>query len=416
MSRLGEQCRPSKTRGLVCRQTARDRAIWRKQLPPGCSGDKNMHNNSGQESPRHENASQLLRWHTGGEKELSWRQRIQSDFRLGMLTLFSVCACLIIMPFGVYRFWTGDYLIGFADLLIVVGFVCLMTYAWKTDKSALVGNITAVFASVATLTMLVFLELNHSWIFATLVANFLLATRRVAIIVSAVVILVVSYVLMRGAMPTLELATIISVSVLMSLFALIFASRVDSQHHKLSELAALDPLTGAANRRMLKVDMESGIDAARQGAASCTLAVMDLDHFKQVNDRHGHQTGDQVLMDFARIVQQSMRRTDRLYRYGGEEFVLLLPQTPAHSAGLALEKLLVSIRSRLKSPDGPVTVSIGVATLRAGEEAADLLNRADAALYQAKESGRDCLVLAPDADADPSETAREDCRRKSAPR
>lgn len=375
-----------------------------------------MHNNPEQDSPGPESVSQLLQSQADGQGRLNWRQRLQGDFRLAMVTLFSACACLIIMPFGLYRFWIGDYLIGFADLLIVCGFVCLMTYAWTTGKTGLAGNIAAVFASSATLAMLVFLELNHSWIFAALMANFLLATPRVGVLISTLVILVVSQILiLRGEMPPLELATVISVSILMSLFALIFASRVDSQHRQLSELASLDPLTGAANRRMLKVDMEKSIKAVRQGAEPCTLAVLDLDHFKQVNDRHGHQTGDQILMDFARIVQQSMRRTDRLYRYGGEEFVLLLPQTSADNAALALEKLLSSVREALKAPDRPVTVSIGAATLHTGEEAADLLNRADMALYQAKGDGRDCLVLAPHPVTDSRVPAQAECRRQSGP-
>ena len=375
-----------------------------------------MDNNSGQDSPGAESVTRLLQGDTGDDRRRDWRQRIQGDFRLAMVTLFSSCACIIIIPFGLYRFWIGDYLIGIADLLIVCGFVCLMVYAWRSDRSALVGNITATFASAATLAMLVFLELNHSWIFAALVANFLLATRRVAILVSALVILVVSKILvLRGEMAPLELATVISVSILMSLFALIFASRVDSQHRRLSELATLDPLTGAANRRMLKVDLESAIRAAAQGEEPCTLAVLDLDHFKQVNDQHGHQTGDQILMDFSRIVQQSMRRTDRLYRYGGEEFVLLLPQTSANNAERALEKLLANVRKQLKAPDRPVTVSVGVATLRIDEEAADLLNRADAALYKAKENGRDCLIQALHSEPEPSGPAHAECRRNPRP-
>ena len=321
-----------------------------------------------------------------------WVRRLRADFRLAMVTLFGVCACLVITPFALYRFLTGDFLIGIADLLIVVGFVSLMGYAWRTGRTALVGSITAVFASMAAVAMLFFLELNHSWIYSALVANFLLATRVVAIPVSALLI-VVTISLLWGTLPALELTTIVSVAVLMSMFALIFASRVDSQHHQLTELAMFDPLTGAGNRRLLNVDLVAMVSRCRNFREPCTLAVLDLDHFKQVNDDHGHEAGDQVLMDLARIVQQSTRRSDRFYRFGGEEFVLLMPETDADSAEVALENLLHNVREQLKGLAGPVTVSIGAACLAPGEEAADWLNRGDKALYQAKHSGRDCLVI-----------------------
>ncbi len=332
----------------------------------------------------------------GGRK---WVRRLRSDFRLAMITLFGVCACLVITPFALFRFSVGDYLIGFADLLIVAGFVSLMAYAWKTGKTALVGSITASFASMAAIAMLLFLELNHSWIFAALVANFLLATRVVAIGVSAALIAFVTHILW-GTVPSLELTTIISVAVLMSMFALIFASQVDSQHRQLTDLAMFDPLTGAGNRRMLKVDLAAMVGRSRHVCEAYTLAVLDLDHFKQVNDEHGHEAGDQVLMDLARIVQQYTRRSDRFYRFGGEEFVLLMPETDADKAKVALDKLLTSIREQLKGPAGPVTVSIGAAELRRGEEAVDWLGRADRALYEAKHRGRDCLVVDDDNQAE----------------
>lgn len=344
-----------------------------------------------------------------------WVRRLRADFRLAMLTLFGVCACLIITPFAFYRFWTGDYLIGMADLVIVAGFTSMMRYAWRTGYTGLVGSLTAVFASAAAMAMLFFLELNHSWIFAALVANFLLATRPVAIAVSAALVLGVSLILgLRGSVPALELATIVSVAVLMSLFALIFASRVDSQHRQLTELAMFDPLTGAGNRRMLKVDLAAVVSSAGRSGEPCALAVLDLDHFKQVNDEHGHEAGDQVLMDLARIVQQFTRRSDRFYRFGGEEFVLLLPETSGNKARTALDKLLCGIREQLKGPGGAITVSIGAASLLPGEDAADWLNRADGALYQAKHSGRDCLVIDDDSRAGKASGAGPERRRKGA--
>ena len=336
--------------------------------------------------------AQMLRSHLGKDGGDSWLRRMRADFRLAMVTLFCVSATLVVTPFAFYRFMAGEYPVAIADTLLVTIFVAVMGFVWKTGRSDVAGTFTAAFGSTATLALLVFLDLNHSWIFAALVANFLLTSRPVAIALSSLLILSVAVVL-QGAVPPLELATIVGVAILMSLFALIFASRVDSQHRQLTELAMYDPLTGAANRRMLQVDLATMVSQAGRSGESCALAVLDLDHFKQVNDDHGHEAGDQILMDLARIVQQSTRRSDLFYRFGGEEFVLLLPETSPDRARQAMDKLLRDIRAQLKGPSGPVTVSIGLASLMPGEEAADWLNRADRALYQAKDGGRDCLVV-----------------------
>ena len=208
----------------------------------------------------------------------------------------------------------------------------------------------------------------------------------------------------------LERLTFIAVAVLISLFALVFASRVDSQHRKLSELAAEDALTGAGNRRAMQAGLAAAVVAYRNFPESCGLAVMDLDHFKQVNDIHGHEAGDQALKDLARIARGNTRRGDRFYWYGGEEFVLVLD---ADRAGLEVEltKLQQAIRDELNGPGGPITVSIGAACLQAGEDRNDWLRRADAAMHRAKRAGRDRIKFV-DAQMDPTSEPPADRRAK----
>ncbi len=351
-----------------------------------------MRDNSENQAAKPDFVAQLLRSHAVEDGVADWRRRMRADFRLAMVTLFCVSATLVVTPFAFYRFMAGEYPVAIADTLLVTIFVAVMVFVWKTGRSDIAGTFTAAFGSTATLALLVFLDLNHSWIFTALVANFLLASRPVAIAFSSVLILLVGAAL-YGVVSPIELATIIGVAILMSLFALIFASRVDSQHRQLTALAMFDPLTGAGNRRMLKVDLEVTARQAAHSGEPCALAILDLDHFKQVNDDHGHEAGDQVLMDLARIVQQSTRRSDRFYRFGGEEFVLLLPDTPPERAEQAINKLLRDVRAQLKGPAGPVTVSVGLASLVPGEETTDWLARADRALYQAKDEGRDCLIM-----------------------
>jgi diguanylate cyclase (GGDEF)-like protein/PAS domain S-box-containing protein len=152
-------------------------------------------------------------------------------------------------------------------------------------------------------------------------------------------------------------------------------------------LARVDGLTGVANRRVWDEELPREVDRAKRSGQQFCVAILDLDHFKVFNDTHGHQAGDRLLKATASAWQAAIRATDRLVRYGGEEFALLLPNcSPDHALTLAN-------RLRAVMPDG-VTVSIGVAAWDGEEPPEALLARADAALYMAKASGRDRCVTA----------------------
>jgi diguanylate cyclase len=155
-----------------------------------------------------------------------------------------------------------------------------------------------------------------------------------------------------------------------------------------------DPLTGAQNRRGLNVILEQEIARAARGGVPLTVAMLDLDHFKRVNDDHGHAAGDQMLVHFANLIRSVMRKSDSLVRYGGEEFTLILPETDVRGAGFVLGRLQ-QLMSRTPLPyDGKrlnTTFSAGLATLRGMETPGQLLRRADDALYRAKNSGRNLI-------------------------
>ncbi len=163
----------------------------------------------------------------------------------------------------------------------------------------------------------------------------------------------------------------------------------------ISQLATRDDLTGLANRRhMLDLMNKERQRSMRSGAPFC-LALVDLDHFKRINDRHGHAAGDDVLRAFAREASATIRASDALARWGGEEFVLMLPDTRAALARQGLERLRQRCASGLTAGAAGerVTVSIGVAEHRAGETVEQTLERADRALYEAKAQGRDRVVV-----------------------
>ncbi len=158
-----------------------------------------------------------------------------------------------------------------------------------------------------------------------------------------------------------------------------------------------DPLTGARNRSGLLADLREQQALVRRGVQGCSLAMVDIDRFKQVNDEHGHTTGDAVLKSTVQCLFRELRPYDHLYRYGGEEFLVVLPQaSPAEAlaAGERLRGALAAMDRDVADGELPhVTVSIGIAPLDPEQPVEESIDRADKALYRAKAAGRDRVQL-----------------------
>jgi diguanylate cyclase (GGDEF)-like protein len=168
-------------------------------------------------------------------------------------------------------------------------------------------------------------------------------------------------------------------------------------YKRIEELAELDELTGSFNRRCIMRMLEDEIARAHRNKTPCSVALIDLDWFKRINDAHGHPTGDEVLRTFAITTFANIRTIDRFGRYGGEEFLLLLPGTGNEAAAHSLDRLRAIIAEldwSALSAGMTVTISAGVATLVPDETPDALLARADCALYAAKERGRNRIARA----------------------
>jgi len=173
--------------------------------------------------------------------------------------------------------------------------------------------------------------------------------------------------------------------------------KLKEAYRRIEELAELDELTGSFNRRCIMRMLEEEIGRARRAGSPCSIALIDLDWFKRINDAHGHPTGDEVLRTFAITVFANIRGIDRFGRYGGEEFLLVLPDTPQESAARTLDRLRAIIAEldwSAFSPGMRVTISAGLATLREGETSDSFLTRADGALYASKARGRNRVTSA----------------------
>ncbi|MER7007418.1 sensor domain-containing diguanylate cyclase, partial [Dactylosporangium sp. NPDC000555] len=176
-------------------------------------------------------------------------------------------------------------------------------------------------------------------------------------------------------------------------------------HEEAQRLSLTDPLTGLSNYRYLRESLRREVERASRFGRALAVLVLDLDHFKDVNDTHGHAAGDAVLAEFARRLRAEIREVDFAFRQGGEEFVVLLPETDAGGAAVLAERLGAAVRRTpvlaVSSTAGqpprriPVTVSIGIAVFpHHGTTGPAVLEAADDALYAAKAGGRDTYRLA----------------------
>jgi diguanylate cyclase (GGDEF)-like protein len=178
------------------------------------------------------------------------------------------------------------------------------------------------------------------------------------------------------------------------LSALLYPLRNTLLYQQALRTAIMDPVTGVKNRAAMDSAVKREIDLAKRQEAPLSFILLDIDHFKRVNDQFGHLYGDQALHAVATCVEQTIRESDMLFRYGGEEFLVLLSGTCIEGAELLAERIRIAVEELRPKLEGDIrmTVSLGVVTLREGENSAAVLARADDALYQAKEAGRNRVV------------------------
>lgn len=192
------------------------------------------------------------------------------------------------------------------------------------------------------------------------------------------------------------LIAMVTISIWFSLFIWLDSTQsvniIEQKNIALSELALVDNLTNLSNRHYFDHDLEFLIATTNRYKSKLTLLMIDLDRFKLVNDTFGHIVGDNVLKQTAFILKNSVRATDRVYRWGGEEFIVITPETNNSQATLVAEKICQNFREAHFDDIGSITVSIGLASYDPDETIEDWIKRADLALYQAKQTGRDKWV------------------------
>ena len=199
--------------------------------------------------------------------------------------------------------------------------------------------------------------------------------------------------LAHSTMREIELRTLVRASASTNLQLVEQIKRVNELNHQLELLSTTDPLTGVKNRRAFEISLTQELAVVKRRSTALSLIVVDADHFKKINDTHGHAAGDVALQSIASLLTKSARDIDIVARIGGEEFAIILPDSEACSALKVAERMRLAIQNDAW-PFMPLTVSIGTATLLNQEDAGNLLRRADKAMYLAKANGRNRVVQA----------------------
>ena len=178
------------------------------------------------------------------------------------------------------------------------------------------------------------------------------------------------------------------------LSSLIYPLRNSMNYKKAIESAFTDPLTGAQNRAAMNMALTREVELAKRQGTGLSVIMFDADHFKKINDTHGHSHGDEVLKALSHIAQDTIRQSDVLYRYGGEEFLVILSQTDVAGAAHLADRMRehVAALDTINGKKSSVTISLGVTTMNEKDSCQTLFDRADKALYQAKSAGRNKTV------------------------
>jgi diguanylate cyclase (GGDEF)-like protein len=323
----------------------------------------------------------------------AWRFIVRSESHRNSVETYlplilSAAGSLGVLPFAILRYMQGAWAAAVMDTLIVVGFSAFGAYVYRTQRVRVASVAIALICSAGVVaTVYVMGPQQIYWAFPALIGIFYLLRPREAVVLAIVTLLALIPALLPAA-DSQETTTVVVTFIVTSMIAFAFSLITNRQREQLLVLATKDPLTGAGNRRGLDAKLAEVVNSFKRTGTRSSLVLLDLDHFKNVNDIYGHAVGDQILKRVTEIINLRIRVTDSLYRIGGEEFIVILEGADLHKAVHLAEQLRTLVDANELVPDHAVTISLGVAELKDGESANDWLHRADEALYRAKDAGR----------------------------
>jgi diguanylate cyclase (GGDEF)-like protein len=309
-----------------------------------------------------------------------------------MLLVLSIMSAILISPFVYLRYIDNDFIVATVDALIILMLLIFFTFVYKTRQVDKAKLLLAIFLAVSiTLLVIIRGQPHLYWLYPAIIAFYYILSEKLAGIICLVAITIISIQIFPD-IGIIDFFTIIMSLLLTSVFSYMIFSNYRKTNEQLTLLATIDPLTLSGNRRALDDKLSDILADQKRQASKISLLLFDLDLFKQVNDRYGHAVGDQVLIEVTDLIKDHTRALDTLFRYGGEEFIVVPLKVELADALIVAEKLRILVEQNNFVNDIPITISFGVAEYRIGETAETWIHRADSALYLAKDAGRNKVV------------------------
>ena len=317
------------------------------------------------------------------------------DYRARATRGVALAALALLLPFTLYALFRGLYVIVAGGTFIIA---LLVVNTWlvargRDHQPATLFGLVPGGTLFMALAFRVDADIASVWCFPSILACYCMLSGGRARLANAT-ILVVAVPAMWLTMSVVEAARLTASLVAVSLFASILVREIDAQQRKLRFRLDHDPLTGLLNRTSLKDRLQGAIDVFRRTLEPAALLTIDLDHFKHINDRFGHDTGDRVLCEVATLLRQGIGEGGAVFRTGGEEFLILLWAPGSGGAHSRAETLRAAVERSAILHGQVVTTSIGVATLRVSDDRESWTRRSDERLYAAKGAGRNRVVSA----------------------
>jgi diguanylate cyclase len=310
-----------------------------------------------------------------------------------MILMVSAISVVALLPFAIMRTIVGDFGVAAVDSIGFLITLALFIYVYRTREVEFAGLCLSLLA-IGGMVINIYLKGVGEiyFLYPTMVASYFLAKPAYALglsVVALVVLLPVTLVQLDG----LTFAKIYLSVLGCVLFTYAFASQRNEQRDQLLLSSTKDSLTGAGNRRAMDRRLADALRRFERTASPMSLIILDLDKFKQINDTAGHAVGDELLVRVTSILQSRIRVTDDLFRYGGDEFIVLADTADLATGAQLAEDLRALVEADLSISGWQLSISLGVAAYTQGETREAWLKRADEALLESKRLGRNQVVV-----------------------
>ena len=314
-----------------------------------------------------------------------------ADFRVRTTLWVAIAGVLSLAPLSINNMFQGHIVVGLGVTGIVFVLAVLARVAYKGHFS----NLSLVlFPPVLMFLLLSVKEQGITgvmWSYPGIVCFYFIFRERWAWVANAIVIMTVVPVAVAELEPAVAQRATVTLN-LVSMFSIMAVRVIGVQQQRLEAMAVTDSLTGLLNRRLLRPSLEQAVARQQRSAEPATLLMIDIDHFKNINDTFGHVAGDQVLAGMAELLKGRLRASDQIFRIGGEEFAIILPDAASRPGHHVAQGLRSAVAGENLIDSHPVTISVGVAKLTKADTPESWLTRADVCLYEAKSDGRNRVV------------------------